>query len=98
MSFPLNIYLLAFLGAGLTTWLSMPLWRRWSYRTGLVDDPGHRKIHEQPIALAGGLAVLAGLFVPLLLGGLVVACSPLLQTAAGQQSHWMSFLVGRHAI
>src|SRR5262245_5659146 len=60
--------------AFLTTFLSMPLWRRWSYRTGFVDDPGHRKIHEQPIALAGGLAVLAGLLAPLL-GGLAIASS-----------------------
>jgi UDP-GlcNAc:undecaprenyl-phosphate GlcNAc-1-phosphate transferase len=30
-----------------------------------VDDPGHRKIHERPIPLAGGLAVLTGLLVPL---------------------------------
>jgi UDP-GlcNAc:undecaprenyl-phosphate GlcNAc-1-phosphate transferase len=31
-----------------------------------VDDPGHRKIHHEPIPLAGGLAVMTGLCVPLL--------------------------------
>jgi UDP-GlcNAc:undecaprenyl-phosphate GlcNAc-1-phosphate transferase len=65
VSFPYNAYLLAFLGAGLTTWLTLPLWRAWCVRTGHVDDPGHRKIHDQPIALAGGLAVLTGCLVPL---------------------------------
>src|SRR5690242_15912185 len=66
--FPLNVYLLAFGGAFITTLCSVPLWRRWSYRTGLVDDPGHRKIHDRPIALAGGVAVLGGLLIPLLVG------------------------------
>jgi len=31
-----------------------------------VDDPGHRKIHDAPTPLAGGLAVLTGLLLPLL--------------------------------
>jgi UDP-GlcNAc:undecaprenyl-phosphate/decaprenyl-phosphate GlcNAc-1-phosphate transferase len=70
--FPFNLYLLAFVGAFLATSGSMPLWRRWSYRSGLVDDPGHRKIHDQPIALAGGLAVLTGLLLPLVVGGLLL--------------------------
>ena len=68
MSFPFNIYLLAFVAAALTTLLSMPLWRRWSHRIGLVDDPGHRKIHDRPVALAGGLAVLTGLILPIAAG------------------------------
>jgi UDP-GlcNAc:undecaprenyl-phosphate GlcNAc-1-phosphate transferase len=29
-----------------------------------MDDPGHRKIHDRPIPLAGGLAVMTGLLVP----------------------------------
>ena len=33
-----------------------------------MDDPGHRKIHATPIPLAGGLAVMTGLVVPLLAG------------------------------
>ena len=70
MSFPFNVYLLALVSAGVTTALTLPLWRAWSRRTGLVDDPGHRKIHREPIALAGGLAVLTGLLVPTL-GGLL---------------------------
>ncbi|HEY4984620.1 MAG TPA: MraY family glycosyltransferase [Verrucomicrobiae bacterium] len=66
MSFPYNVYLAAFTGALATTLLSLPLWRRWCVRTGHVDDPGQRKIHESPIALAGGLAVLTGILVPTL--------------------------------
>ncbi|NLH75325.1 MAG: undecaprenyl/decaprenyl-phosphate alpha-N-acetylglucosaminyl 1-phosphate transferase [Verrucomicrobia bacterium] len=67
-SFPTLIYLLA-VGAGLfTTALSLPAWRRWCVRAGVVDDPGHRKIHLEPIPLAGGLAVLTGLVVPIAAG------------------------------
>jgi UDP-GlcNAc:undecaprenyl-phosphate/decaprenyl-phosphate GlcNAc-1-phosphate transferase len=33
-------------------------------RTGLVDAPGQRKIHDQPIPLAGGLAVMTGFLLP----------------------------------
>lgn len=61
MSFPTNAYLLSFLGALIATAAVVPLWRAWCVRTGLVDDPGHRKIHQTPIPLAGGLAVFTGL-------------------------------------
>jgi len=71
MPFPFNVYLFALLGGGLTTALSLPLWRAWCERTGTMDDPGHRKIHSAPIALAGGLAVMTGLIVPLLVGTVI---------------------------
>jgi UDP-GlcNAc:undecaprenyl-phosphate GlcNAc-1-phosphate transferase len=35
-----------------------------------MDDPGHRKIHDRPIPLAGGLAVMTGLLVPTLVASL----------------------------
>jgi UDP-GlcNAc:undecaprenyl-phosphate/decaprenyl-phosphate GlcNAc-1-phosphate transferase len=64
MTFPFNVYLLAFAGGFLASTLTLPAWRKRCLRTGLVDDPGHRKIHESPIPLAGGLAVMTGLLVP----------------------------------
>ncbi|MHB8520580.1 MAG: glycosyltransferase family 4 protein [Limisphaerales bacterium] len=70
MTFPANVYLTAFLGASLTSALTLPLWRSWCHRTGLVDDPGHRKIHAHPVALAGGLAVLTAILLPLLAGAI----------------------------
>jgi UDP-GlcNAc:undecaprenyl-phosphate/decaprenyl-phosphate GlcNAc-1-phosphate transferase len=66
MNFPLNAYLAAGASAFLVTLLTAPLWRRWCIQTGLVDDPGHRKIHSAPVPLSGGLSVAAGLVVPLL--------------------------------
>jgi len=64
VSFPINIYLGAALGACLTVLVALPVWRKWCIRVGLVDDPGRRKIHDQPIPLAGGLAVMTGLLLP----------------------------------
>jgi UDP-GlcNAc:undecaprenyl-phosphate GlcNAc-1-phosphate transferase len=68
LSFPANIYLLAFLAAATTAAATLPLWRAWCRRVGHVDDPGHRKIHSEPTPLAGGLAVATGLVLPLFAG------------------------------
>ncbi len=68
MTFPFNFFAAAFGGAFLTTLLALPVWRRWCLRTNLVDDPGHRKIHDTPVPLAGGFAVLTGILLPLALG------------------------------
>jgi len=70
MPFPFDLYVFALLGAALTTALSMPLWRALCQRFGLVDDPGHRKIHDTPVPLAGGFAVLTGILVPLASGAI----------------------------
>ena len=72
MSFPFNFFAAAFAGALFTTLLALPLWRKWCLRTGLVDDPGRRKIHHAPVPLAGGLAVLTGLLLPLAAGAIVL--------------------------
>jgi UDP-GlcNAc:undecaprenyl-phosphate/decaprenyl-phosphate GlcNAc-1-phosphate transferase len=72
MTFPLHAYLSALLTAFLSAFLTAPLWRRWCVRFDLVDDPGRRKIHETPVPLAGGLAVLTGLAFPLAAGALAV--------------------------
>jgi len=66
LTFPVNAYLAAFISAFITTLLMLPLWRIWCERVGLVDDPGHRKIHSTPTPLAGGLAVLTGLVIPII--------------------------------
>ena len=73
MSFPWNVYLLALLSAGIVSATSLPLWRRWCLRSGLMDDPGHRKIHQQPVPLAGGLAVATGLLLPTALASLALS-------------------------
>ncbi|MDP6915743.1 MAG: hypothetical protein QGF29_11645, partial [Verrucomicrobiota bacterium] len=64
--FPVGLYLLALVGGAVISAASLPLWRRWCEHVGLLDEPGHRKIHKHPVPLAGGLAVVTGLAVPLL--------------------------------
>lgn len=63
-----TLYFLALLAAAGATAATLPFWRLWCRRHGLVDDPGQRKIHTTSIPLAGGLAVMTGL-VAALLGG-----------------------------
>jgi len=65
-------YLAAFFSAFLTAWLTLPLWKKWCLRFGLVDDPGHRKIHDAPMPLAGGLTVMTALAVPMVLAVLAL--------------------------
>src|SRR5580704_13358170 len=72
MPFPFNFFAAAFLGALLTSFLTLPLWRKWCLRANHVDDPGHRKIHDAPVPLAGGFAVLAGVLVPLGIGAFLL--------------------------
>jgi UDP-GlcNAc:undecaprenyl-phosphate GlcNAc-1-phosphate transferase len=63
MTFPLNIYAASFFLSLFITFVSTPFWIRFSVRNGLVDDPGHRKVHDTTIPLAGGFAVLTGLLL-----------------------------------
>jgi UDP-GlcNAc:undecaprenyl-phosphate GlcNAc-1-phosphate transferase len=69
---PVAIYFFSAVGAFLTVILSMPFWKRWCVRAGLVDDPGHRKLHEGTVPLAGGLAVMTGLMVPTAIAALLL--------------------------
>ena len=55
--FPEGIYLISWFGAMTATLLATGIWIPWCIRHGWMDQPGHRKIHKQPIALAGGMAL-----------------------------------------
>lgn len=97
LSFPLNVYLAAFFGALATAFAALPLWRWWCERVGLVDDPGHRKIHDAPIPLAGGLAVLTGLLVPLAVAVVVLKCGWVGESSAAPLLHGLSRRAGQLA-
>lgn len=91
--FPFNAYALAFGGAFAATALSVPLWRACCRSRGWVDDPGHRKIHDQPIALAGGPAVFTGMVVVLLAAVVAVHFQWLTADAVGK----LAYGLGRRA-
>ncbi len=83
------VYPAAFVCAALASAASLPFWRRWCRQSGVMDDPGQRKIHTSPVPLAGGLAVMTGLLVPLL-AGTVVAFSYSRSTVAGLFEYGLS--------
>lgn len=101
LSFPINVYLLALAVATLTSALTLPLWRALCVRIGLVDEPSERKIHDKPVALSGGLAVLSGLCVPVFFGALLIywrfngGISPLLGAPAAGA---LTYGLGKRAI
>lgn len=76
--FPFNVYLLAILSGFALAFGTLPLWEKLCLRVGLMDDPGHRKIHDRPIPLAGGLAVMTGLLLPMLAATLLLLLQPYL--------------------
>jgi UDP-GlcNAc:undecaprenyl-phosphate GlcNAc-1-phosphate transferase len=87
MIFPYPFFGAAFAGAFLTSLFALPLWRKWCLRAGLVDDPGHRKIHDCPIPLAGGFAVLTGIVLPLAAGAVLLKLGGLQTPSAGLIIH-----------
>lgn len=54
-------YLFVAAAAFLTTYLCVPIAKRFARRTGAIDYPSKRRINTKPIPRLGGLAVFAGL-------------------------------------
>jgi UDP-GlcNAc:undecaprenyl-phosphate/decaprenyl-phosphate GlcNAc-1-phosphate transferase len=46
--------------------------RRWGPHWGLVDRPGHRKIHTKPMPTSGGVAIWLGIVLPFAVGQMVL--------------------------
>ena len=57
----LNAFAPSFFVAFIVTLLVTPLVRKLAIALGVIDQPGGRKIHTQPIAYLGGLAVFLGI-------------------------------------
>ncbi|WP_438435041.1 MraY family glycosyltransferase [Gorillibacterium sp. sgz500922] len=60
-------YVIPLLTGMLLVLLLIPFIRRYALRTGFVDQPGKRKIHARPVPLLGGVAIYAGIVIPILL-------------------------------
>ncbi len=56
--------------------------RKLAPRFGLIDQPGHRKVHITPIPLGGGLAIWAGVVLPLGIGLILLRIGSLDEIAA----------------
>lgn len=60
-----HLILLFFSALFISLWLT-PQAIRLSFRIDAVDHPGERKVHRKAVSRLGGLAMVAGLFLPLL--------------------------------
>ena len=67
MESPFNIalYAMGFILALLMTMMLVPMVRHYALSAGLVDKPGDRKIHKEPIPRLGGFALWGGFMLTL---------------------------------
>lgn len=61
----MSLLLAALIALSITT-VCMPALQRWALRVGLTDRPGPRKVHRAPVPRVGGIAMAAGILIPLL--------------------------------
>ena len=68
----LEFLIAGFLTAGALSWAIVPLIRKWAPALGLIDLPGHRKVHVVPTPRGGGIAIFLGFLIPTV--AVVVTC------------------------
>ncbi len=56
----------------LITWAAAFAIRRFGPSLGMVDSPGHRKVHSKPMPACGGLAVWLGVVLPFAVGQIML--------------------------
>ncbi|HUQ68348.1 MAG TPA: MraY family glycosyltransferase [Planctomycetaceae bacterium] len=78
----LSAFWVSFLGTFVMRWLSP--------RIGLVDHPAARKVHVVPTPLGGGVAIWAGVLIPILGAQLVIA------SWAGSPPTWLAPELAKH--
>ena len=66
------LLLAAVLPSLLIAWAAAFYVRRKAAAWGLVDRPGERKIHHEPMPMGGGLAIWAGIVIPFAVGQLAL--------------------------
>ncbi|NEO26850.1 MAG: undecaprenyl/decaprenyl-phosphate alpha-N-acetylglucosaminyl 1-phosphate transferase, partial [Kamptonema sp. SIO4C4] len=65
---PLHLYhLIAFLVSAIVVLWSTPVVKTIGLRSGHVDRPNERKVHQQPIVRLGGVSIFAGTLAALLI-------------------------------
>ena len=71
MSDPAGLALFVFLAAALTSAAMVWPARAFALRYGIIDNPGHRKLHSLPMARAGGVAVFVSFILVVAVGYLM---------------------------
>lgn len=59
------VALLGFAAAFLMSWLVQPHFRNLGFLTEIVDHPGHRRAHREPVPRTGGMAIFISFFCAL---------------------------------
>lgn len=59
----------------LITWAAVFVIRRFGPALGMVDSPGHRKVHARPMPTCGGLAIWLGVVTPFAVGQVLLAAA-----------------------
>lgn len=58
-------FMILFASALVTSLVVTPVARQMALRWGLMDQPGHRKVHEVPTPRNGGIGIFAGIGLPM---------------------------------
>lgn len=74
---------LAAITALVISWLVQPHFRSLGFLTGIVDHPGYRRTHREPVPRTGGMAIFISFFVTLLILDTFVLQDPLPWTWLG---------------
>lgn len=88
--FPTWAYFIIFLTASAASAGTARFWIKRARSWGLLDKPGHRKIHSEPIPLAGGLIVATGLLLPLFVAIVLIEMSILGTTLTALSTYGLS--------
>lgn len=67
---------IGFLSAAVVAFAMTPAVRKMAPALGLIDLPGHRKVHVQPTPRGGGIAIFLGVLIPALVVVAVCALVP----------------------
>lgn len=75
-------------------WAAAFLVRRFGPAWGLIDSPGHRKVHTRPMPTCGGLAIWLGIILPFAVGQIALASV----SGEGQAAwaRWLPDEISRH--
>src|SRR5437868_6937203 len=95
LEFPFNLYAIGLTAAFLVSFATLPAWRRLAVRVGLVDAPGHRKIHSTAIPLAGGWTVAGALAGAFFLGATAIKLGLLNMAGAGGAQELLRYGVSK---
>jgi len=74
---------LAAITATVISWLVQPHFRSLGFLTGIVDHPGYRRTHREPVPRTGGMAIFISFFVTLFILDKLVLIDPLPWTWLG---------------